>query len=234
MESGLYILYKPKFIWSKREASAHQINWRSFKFTVFLSSLRLSKGCFVSVLKMTTFCHFPIPMLTYQTPKHCTEVCNTKINDFTALDGKHFIFIFIFTNIMLKRSLWSVQRVDGRCVIALQQTWAWFHFFAWWTLVVFLKVFCVNRLTAGLKSHWTKSNWIQLIKSTVTEREASWQPFLPSDGVETSSENGCSYVTSRSGHTGYSGPIVCSDVVDLDRVEVWNAIKASDYIDVVI
>lgn len=110
MESGLYILYKPKFIWSKREASAHQINWRSFKFTVFLSSLRLSKGCFVSVLKMTTFCHFPIPMLTYQTPKHCTEVCNTKRNDFTALDGKHFIL----TNIMLKLSLWLVSAASWR------------------------------------------------------------------------------------------------------------------------
>lgn len=55
----------------------------------------------MSVLKMTTFCHFPVPILTYQTPKHCTEVCNTKRNDFTALDGKHFIF----RNIMLKLSL---------------------------------------------------------------------------------------------------------------------------------
>ena len=59
-------------------------------------------------------------------------------------------------------------------------------------------------------------------------------PSLPGDGVETSSENGCSYVTSRSGHTGYSGPIVCSDVVDLNRVEVRNTIKASNYIDVVV
>lgn len=57
---------------------------------------------------------------------------------------------------------------------------------------------------------------------------------LPCDGVETSSENSCSYVTSRSSHTGNSGPIVCSDVIDLNRVEVRDTIKASYYIDVVV
>lgn len=61
-----------------------------------------------------------------------------------------------------------------------------------------------------------------------------WNSFLPGDGVESPSENGGSYITPRSRHTGYSGPVVCSDVVDFDGVKVWNAIKPSHYINVVI
>lgn len=58
--------------------------------------------------------------------------------------------------------------------------------------------------------------------------------FLPSDGVQTSSEHSCSYVTSRGGHAGNRCPVVCSNVVHLNGVQVWNAIKAAHYIDVVV
>lgn len=58
--------------------------------------------------------------------------------------------------------------------------------------------------------------------------------FLPGDGVQTSSQDGCSYITPRCGHAGYSRPVVCSDVVHLNRVQVRNAIKAPNDIDVVV
>lgn len=68
----------------------------------------------------------------------------------------------------------------------------------------------------------------------LTQNKKKWHSSLPGNGVESPSENGGSYVTSRSRHTGYSRPVVCSDVVDFDRVEMWNTIKPSNHINVVI
>lgn len=71
-----------------------------------------------------------------------------------------------------------------------------------------------------------KEKWVQMstLQSLVS----------PSDGVESSSEDGRSDVTPRGGHTGHGGPVVCSDVVDLHRVQVWHPIKTSHYVYVVI
>lgn len=59
-------------------------------------------------------------------------------------------------------------------------------------------------------------------------------PVVSSDCVETSSENSRSYVTSWRRHACYSRPIVCSDVVHLNRVQVGNAVEASHHVDVVV
>lgn len=58
--------------------------------------------------------------------------------------------------------------------------------------------------------------------------------FLPSDGVQTSSEHSRSDITSRGSHTGYGCPVVRSNVVHLNRVQVRNAVKTAYYIDVVV
>ncbi len=91
-------------------------------------------------------------------------------------------------------------------------------------------------LHAGLRTvcSWPNKKFGPVLKSNVEVRKMFGRAILPSDGIETSSENGGSYVTSRCGHTGYSGPIVCSDVVDLNGVEVRNTIKASHHINVVV
>lgn len=58
--------------------------------------------------------------------------------------------------------------------------------------------------------------------------------MLPGDGVEASPEDRRSDVTPRRRHAGDGGPVVGSDVVDLDRVQVRNTIKASHDVDVVV
>lgn len=72
------------------------------------------------------------------------------------------------------------------------------------------------------------------LRKKLPKKQKEGHLILPSDGVKSSSEDRCSYVTPWGRHAGYSGPVVCPDVVNLHRVEVRNSIKPSHNINVVV